>query len=117
MRPFGAPVRNEIFKFIPNSSCCTSVSSVASPGRESRPPPYRCPCAAVSGNGAYSSIPSTICVVAVTPVSEPPLSLRSAFSKQTSPTSLAADEAPCEEVEATANPLADYPLFPSSETT
>ncbi|GMN52660.1 hypothetical protein TIFTF001_021802 [Ficus carica] len=27
-----------------------------------------------------------------------------------------ADEAPCEELEATSNPLEDYPLFPSSET-
>ncbi|GMN22926.1 hypothetical protein TIFTF001_040371 [Ficus carica] len=63
-----------------------------------------------------SSIASTICEVAGTPVSDSPPSLRLAFSAQNTPTSRAADEAPCEELEAMSNPLEDYPLFPSSET-
>ncbi|GMN30413.1 hypothetical protein TIFTF001_002777 [Ficus carica] len=43
---------------------CPPVSCVFWPGRESLPPPYRRPCAAVSSAVASSSIPSTICEVA-----------------------------------------------------
>ncbi|GMN60365.1 hypothetical protein TIFTF001_029462 [Ficus carica] len=63
-----------------------------------------------------SSIASTICEVTGAPISDSPPSLRLAFRAQNTPTSRASDEAPCEELEATSNPLEDYPLFPSSET-
>ncbi|GMN57576.1 hypothetical protein TIFTF001_026697 [Ficus carica] len=95
---------------------CPPVAWVFCPGRESLPPPYRRPCAVVSGAVASSSIPSTICEVAGNTVSASPPSIRLAFNAQNTPTSRAADEAPCEELEATLNPSEDFPVFPSSET-
>ena len=66
---------------------CPPVLWVFCPGRESLPPPYRRPCAVVSGDVVSSSIPSTICEVAVWPVSAHPPSIRLAFTAQNTPTS------------------------------
>ncbi|GMN63615.1 hypothetical protein TIFTF001_032708 [Ficus carica] len=81
-----------------------AVSSAFPSVRESLPPPYRRPCAAVSG--VYGCPPShqPSAMVAGSSVSDYLPSLRLGFRAENTPTSRASDEAPCEELEATANP-------------
>ncbi|GMN60732.1 hypothetical protein TIFTF001_029823 [Ficus carica] len=81
-----------------------AVSSAFPSVRESLPPPYRRPCAAVSSvyGCPPSHQPSTM--VAGSSVSDYLPSLRLGFRAENTPTSRASDEAPCEELEATSNP-------------
>ncbi|GMN62673.1 hypothetical protein TIFTF001_031737 [Ficus carica] len=92
--------------------CLVSLVACSRISSSSIPAPMCC----CQWRSCMSSIASTICEVAGALVSDSPPSLRLAFRAQNTPTSLASYEAPYEELEATSNPLEDYPLFPSSET-
>ncbi|GMN30386.1 hypothetical protein TIFTF001_049618 [Ficus carica] len=87
------------------------------PVPESRLPPLRRPCAAVSGSVGCAPIPSSICCVAGALVTGPPSSLPFDYIVDLLPSPIPrqADAAPSEVWETTANLWADYPLFPSSE--